>query len=128
MKKVVLIVALLFCSNAFAAEEITVERSFKNFCTKWLQIKKKFQPANIYCKENKGVYVAEYSDLSEAHNAAIKKTVNKKSPFIGILKYREKVFKNTAATRERAIAGPFTAASERLVTELFVYQDGQWQW
>jgi hypothetical protein len=128
MKKVVLLVALLCCSTVFAAEDIKIENSFKDFCKKWLQIKKKFQPSNVFCKESNGVYVAEYSDLSEAHDASIKKTVNKKTPFIGILKYREKVFKNTAASRERALSGPFTTSSERMVTELFIYQNGEWQW
>jgi hypothetical protein len=128
MRTVILTVALLCCSTVFAAEEVQVEKSFKDFCTEWMSIIKKNKPNNVFCREDKGSYVAEYSSLGDAHNATIKKTVNKKTPYIGILKYREKVFKNKAATRERAIAGPFTAASERNVTELFVFQEGKWQW
>jgi len=123
-----LAVALLCCSTVFAAEEVQVEKSFKDFCKEWMSIIKKNKPNNVFCREDKGAYVAEYSSLGDAHDAKIKKTVNKKTPYIGILKYREKVFKNKAATRERAIAGPFTAASERNVTELFVFQEGKWQW
>ena len=66
--------------------------------------------------------------MGDEHNTAIKKTTNKKTPFVGILKYREKVFKCSAATCEGAIAGPFRVASERNVTELFIYQNGEWQW
>jgi hypothetical protein len=128
MRTVMLAVALLCCSTVFAAEEVQVEKSFKDFCKEWMSIIKKNKPNNVFCREDKGAYVAEYSSLGDAHDAKIKKTVNKKTPYIGILKYREKVFKNKAATRERAIAGPFTAASERNVTELFVFQEGKWQW
>ena len=129
MKTVIIAVALLFCSTVlYAAEEVQVEKSFKDFCREWMSIIKKNKPGNVFCKQDKDCYVAEYSALGDSHDAKIKKTVNKKTPYIGILKYREKVFKNKAATRERAIAGPFTAASERNVTELFVFQNGQWQW
>ncbi len=128
MRTVILAVVLLCCSTVFAAEEVQVEKSFKDFCNEWMRIIKKNKPTNVFCREDKGSYVAEYSSLGDTHDAKIKKTVNKKTPYIGILKYREKVFKNKAATREGAISGPFTAASERNVTELFVFQEGKWQW
>ena len=93
-----------------------------------MQILKKNKPGQVFCKESKEGYIAEYATMGDEHNTAIKKTTNKKTPFVGILKYREKVFKCSAATRERAIAGPFRVASERNVTELFIYQNGEWQW
>ena len=127
MKTVMLAVALVCCSTV-AAEEAQVEKSFKVFCKKWISIIKKNKPNNVFCREDKGAYVAEYSSMGDVHNATIKKTVNKKTPYIGILKYREKVFRNNAATCEKAIAGPFMAATERNVTELFVFQHGKWQW
>jgi len=128
MKKVFLLALLLCCSTVFAVEDITVEQSFKSFCKNWVQILKKNKPGQVFCKESKEGYIAEYATMGDEHNTAIKKTTNKKTPFVGILKYREKVFKNSAATRERAIAGPFRVASERNVTELFIYQNGEWQW
>jgi hypothetical protein len=128
MKNVFLLALLLCCSTAFAAEDTRVEQSFKDFCKNWVQILKKNKPGNVFCKESAAGYIAEYATMGDEHNTAIKKTTNKKTPFIGILKYREKVFKNSAATRERAIAGPFRVASERNVTELFIYQNGEWQW
>ena len=107
---------------------VTVEQSFKSFCNNWVQILKKNKPGQVFCKESKEGYIAEYATMGDEHNTAIKKTTNKKTPFVGILKYREKVFKCSAATREGAIAGPFRVASERNVTELFIYQNGEWQW
>jgi hypothetical protein len=128
MKTVILAIALLCCSTVFAAGEIRVEKSFKDFCEKWISIIKKNKPNNVFCREDKGAYVAEYSVQGDTHDATIKKTDNKKTPYIGILKYREKVFRNKAATCKKAIAGPFTAAVERNVTELFVFKRGKWQW
>jgi len=128
MKKVFLLALLLCCSTVFAAEDVTVEQSFKSFCNNWVQILKKNKPGQVFCKESKEGYIAEYATMGDEHNTAIKKTTNKKTPFVGILKYREKVFKCSAATREGAIAGPFRVASERNVTELFIYQNGEWQW
>jgi hypothetical protein len=128
MKKVFLIALLICCSTVFAAEDATVEQSFKSFCNNWVQILKKNKPGQVFCKESKEGYIAEYATMGDEHNTAIKKTTNKKTPFVGILKYREKVFKCSAATREGAIAGPFRVASERNVTELFIYQNGEWQW
>jgi hypothetical protein len=129
MKKVFLIALLVCCSTAFASsDEATVEQSFKDFCKNWVQILKKNKPGNVFCKESSTGFIAEYATMGDDHNTTIKKTTNKKTPFVGILKYREKVFKCSAATRERAIAGPFRVASERNVTELFIYQNGQWQW
>ena len=128
MRTVILVVAFLCCSTVFAAEEVQVEKSFMDFCKKWMSIIKKNKPNNVFCRKDKGSYVAEYSFLGDAHDATIKKTVNKKTPYIGILKYREKVFRNNAATCEKAIAGPFMAATERNVTELFVFQRGKGQW
>jgi hypothetical protein len=128
MKKVFLLALLICCSTAFAAEDATVEQSFKSFCNNWVQILKKNKPGQVFCKESKEGYIAEYATMGDEHNTAIKKTTNKKTPFVGILKYREKVFKCSASTREGAIAGPFRVASERNVTELFIYQNGEWQW
>jgi hypothetical protein len=128
MKKVFLLALLLCCSTVFAAEDVTVEQSFKSFCNNWVQILKKNKPGQVFCKESKEGYIAEYATMGDEHDTAIKKTTNKKTPFVGILKYREKVFKCSAATREGAIAGPFRVASERNVTELFIYQNGEWQW
>ncbi len=128
MKKLIVLVILLSCTVAFAADDTEVHKNFQNFCKEWVSIIKKNKPNQVFCKGNKGVYIAEYSTLTDQHDAAIKRTVVKKTPYIGILKYREKIFKCSAATRERALAGPFTVANERLVTELFVYQDGKWQW
>jgi len=128
MKTVILAVALLCCSTVLAAEEVQVEKSFKDFCEKWISIIKKNKPNNVFCSEDKGIYVAEYSVQGDTHDATIKKTDNKKTPYIGILKYREKVFRNKAATCKKAIAGPFATAVDRNVTELFVFQRGKWQW
>jgi len=128
MKKVFLLALLICSSTVFAAEDVTVEQSFKSFCNNWVQILKKNKPGQVFCKESKEGYIAEYATMDDEHNTAIKKTTNKKTPFVGILKYREKVFKCSAATREGAIAGPFRVASERNVTELFIYQNGEWQW
>ena len=128
MKKVFLLALLLCCSTVFAAEDVTVEQSFKSFCNNWVQILKKNKPGQVFCKESKEGYIAEYATMGDEHDTAIKKTTNKKTPFVGILKYREKVFKCSASTREGAIAGPFRVASERNVTELFIYQNGEWQW
>jgi len=128
MKKLFLIALLLCCSTAFASEDAKVEESFKDFCKNWVKIIKKNKPGNVFCKESREGYIAEYATMGDEHNTAIKKTSNKKTPFVGILKYREKVFKCSAATREGAIAGPFRVASESNVTELFIYQNGEWQW
>jgi len=127
MKAIIVAVVFFLCSAAYA-DESHVEKSFNDFCKEWMSILKKNKPNSKFCREEKGCYIAEYSFLSDEHMTTVKKTANKKTPYIGILKYREKVFKNQAATRERALAGPFTAASERNVTELFVFQNGKWQW
>ncbi len=127
MKTVICAVVFLLCSAAYA-DESHVEKSFNEFCKEWMSILKKNKPHNKFCREEKGGFVAEYCALSDVHVPTVKKTANKKTPYIGILKYREKVFKNQAATREGALAGPFTAATERNVTELFVFQNGKWQW
>ena len=91
-----------------------------------MQTKKKFKRGEIICNKIKDGFVAEYRDLSDHHETQIKKTTNKRSPFIGILKYKELKYMNQAPTQDQAMAGPFKAVSEQSVTELFIYMNNRW--
>ncbi len=131
--KVVVFSAFLFflLPLIYAMEEGRVELSFRQFSQKWmnsLQEREEKNKKNLTCKKVKNYYRAEYMGYSRAHSVTVKKTDYKKTPYLGILSYKEKKFVCHAITFEGALRGPFTVVYECPVTELFIFSDGEWHY
>ena len=122
---------VFFLPATCAVEDNEVEVSFRQFSQKWmnsLQEREEGNKKNLTCKKVKNYYRVEYTGYSSAHSVTVKKTDYKKTPYIGILRYKEKKFVCHAITFEGALRGPFTVVYECPVTELFIFSDGEWHY
>ena len=111
--------------------EIEVEKSFQEFNKQWMETKYKREASNkknLSCKKVKDYYRAEYTGYSRAYSSTIKKTTSKKTPYIGILSYKEKKFASYAKTFEGALRGPFDFVYKYPVKEIFIFSNGEWRY
>ncbi len=124
---VVLYLALFCYNTAGAVESTAVEASFKVFCDERIEFLKAAQSPQVGYARERTAFVAQYTDFGKEYDFSVKKTKYKTSPYIGILKYKEKKYISTANTRQKARKGPFTCTTVCPVTEIFVYHEGKWQ-
>ena len=120
----------LFLSVTYADED-EVEKSFQKFSQNWmnsLHAMEEKGKKNLTCKKVKNYYRAEYRGYSKTFSTSIKKTSSKETPYIGILRYKERKFVSHARTFEGALRGPFTIVSEYPVKEIFMFSHGKWQY
>ena len=129
-KTVVLFAALLLfpCFDIQAVDHRSVELSFKRFCARWIDDMRKPGRNGITCRKRASGYIAEYTGYSTNYQARVSRTGSAGASYVGILTYREITYACCARTKEAALGGPFASVSEHLVTELFLYADGRWQY
>jgi hypothetical protein len=108
------------------------EESFVTFQQEWM---KKLQQHGFYGLSNvkveedgaqKGVYIAKYVELSEPKESEVRKTANKASPYVGVLKYERWEYVNRGSNPEEARKGPFKPESRELISEVFRYSKDKW--
>lgn len=116
------------CTPAFSAEDPILEQSFKKFCTEWIETLNKYAASNMRCTQKESAYVAAYACCSKDFETTVKKAESQQSAYVGLLKYKETKYQNSAQTCEGAVQGPFTVLSECNVTQIFLYRKGRWQY
>ena len=132
-------VGLLLCglfnslpSFALALEDAEVEQAFVQFQHEWitkLNNHGKYGKGNIQIEQdpnNKGNYTASYFTLSDPIDYRIKKTAQKGSPYVGVLRYKKMICSSNGKTPEEASAGNFKCEHKQTVTEIFRFSGGKW--
>lgn len=125
---VVLALLLLCCAVRLceAAGAAGPQGAFERFCQNRIQCMQRSGTATVQCRKTGTGYTAEYAQTGTSFETQVKRTGRVATPYIGILKYREKNYVCTAATAAAARQGPFTCSSECPVTEIFIYKNGKW--
>ena len=129
--------ALAFFSlPAGAAETLQPEpeilKTFQQFQEKWMTLLAGHGMYGVgYLKVeedplHKGSYRGSYKQLGQVLDSHVRKTGNKGTPYVGVLKYNEVVFVCQGDSPEAAQKGTYTQDSERTVTEIFRYAKGEW--
>lgn len=130
----ILVVLLLssFSSHALALNDAEVEKAFVKFQHDWIAKLTKYGTygkSHLQVKEDeahKGSYVASYLVLTEPFEYRIKKTGQKASPYVGVIRYKKMTYASKGSTAEEASAGSFKCVHESIVTEIFRYSGDRW--
>ena len=119
-------------SRVLAAEDQldAVKKAFEVFQDDWIQ---KVQAEGNWGEDKntveadpQGGYRASYRKVSEAREMEVKPTDDKKSPYVGVLRYEEQLYSSHGETPELAKQGPFECVKRVVVTEIFRYSEGKW--
>jgi hypothetical protein len=108
------------------------EESFGTFQQDWMNKLHQFGyygPSHVKVDEDenqKGSYVAKYTEVMEPQGSEVKKSGNKASPYVGTLKYERWDYVCRGCNPEEAKKGPFKPESRELITEVFRYSNGKW--
>jgi hypothetical protein len=79
-------------------------------------------------KDLQGLYCATYRVIARDTEREVKATGDKASPYVGVLKYEEHTYASHAGSAELAQQGPFECEKQVVVTEIFRYSCGKWQY
>jgi hypothetical protein len=117
--------------RCFAADdEAAVKKAFEVFQGEWLNNLNRHGDYGLEKlkveKEAQGRYTAVYRVLTESVESEVKATGDKRSPYVGVLKYEEQTYASHADTPELAKEGPFQCERTVVVTEIFPYSRGKW--
>jgi len=121
-----------FSSYALATEDSDVEKAFVKFQHEWIEKLNhhgKYGKKNVEVKEDqdhKGVYVASYLELSDPFEYRVKKTGQKGSPYVGVMRYKRMTYSSSGKTPEEASNGNFECKRQLTVTEIFRFSGGKW--
>jgi len=116
---------------AAAIEDSDVEKAFVKFQQEWIEKLNqhgKYGKKHIEVKEDKDHkgYIASYLELSDPFEYRIKKTGQKGSPYVGVMRYKRMEYSSTGKTREEASNGQFQCKRQLTVTEIFRFSGGKW--
>ena len=113
----------------FAEDENKVLENFKHFSHAWMaklsQLNDQNQK-NIRIESSNGWYTGQYICYGDQCRFRIKKTVSKKTPYIGFLSYSEMRIQKAGRTKRQAVNDPGRVYHEIPVTEIFRYTDNHW--
>lgn len=113
-----------------AADEAAVKKAFEVFQEEWLNKLNRHGDYGLEKlkveKDSQGRDTALYRVLTKSLESEVKATGDKRSPYIGVLKYEEQTFASHADTQEMAKQGPFECERIVVVTEVFRYSNGEW--
>ncbi|WP_052506996.1 hypothetical protein [Desulfonatronovibrio magnus] len=85
-------------------------------------------PENLYVGPSETLFVARYHQVDPATiTIQVKKTNSGRTPYIGILSYRESVYESNGGCNASVAQGPFAPVRHRDVTEIFRYVQNRWQ-
>lgn len=117
---------MLVCCAAAVCEAAGPQPAFERFCQNRMQCLQRTGTETMHCRKTGNCYTAQYEQTGTGFETQVKRTGRVETPYIGILKYRQKNYVCTAATAAAARQGPFTCSFECPVTEIFIYQNGTW--
>jgi len=121
-----------FSPYALAIEDADVEKAFVKFQREWIEKLNhhgKYGRNHIEVKQaqdQKGGYIASYLELSDPFEYRVKKTGQKGSPYVGVMRYKRMEYSSTGKTREEASNGNFECKRQLTVTEIFRFSGGKW--
>jgi hypothetical protein len=119
-----------YSSPCSAAEDEAVKEAFEVFQNDWiakLSQHGEFGEGKIKVeKDPQGRYRATYRAIAKDRESEVKATGDKKSPYVGVLKYEEQTYAHIADTPELARQGPFECERRVVITEIFRYTNGKW--
>lgn len=106
---------------------------FKHFALEWLAKNNrtyvKGTRDNIKVTEQGGTYVAQYmASEPSSLETLVKPSEYDHTPFIGVMRYEEKLYRAEGATPEAAKGGTFEEVDATRVTEIFRYAKNKWQY
>lgn len=106
---------------------------FKHFALEWLAKNNrsyiKGTRDNIKVTEQSGTFVAQYmSSEPNSLETLVKPSEYDHTPFIGVMRYEEKLFRAEGATPDAAKNGNFEEIDSVRVTEIFRYAKNKWQY
>jgi hypothetical protein len=106
--------------------------SFDTFTIEWmdkLSRTEEFQRTQrVKIAESPEGFSAEYIGYLPHRYIVVKKTSSKATPFVGILTYFEKTLRCRGKTKEEALQGPFEQVETNLVSEIFRFTKGKWEY
>jgi len=123
---------LSLSSHALALEDAEVEKAFVKFQHEWIEMLTKYGKygkSHLQVQEDqahKGSYIASYLVLTEPFEYRIKKTGQKASPYVGVIRYKKVTYSSKGNTPEQASAGKFKCEHESIVTEIFRFSGNKW--
>lgn len=110
-----------------------VKKQFLAFQTEWfkkLNRNGSYGPQHIVVtvdnSQPRKLYIARYRLLTGMKSYRIKKTGEKASPYVGVLRYEKVTVCCKGHTPEEARQGPFRSERVAAVTEIFRYSHGKW--
>lgn len=79
-------------------------------------------------KSGNGSFLAKYHHFDGSTIVCrVKRTKSAKVPFVGILRYKERVYQSTGGSESECRSGDFEAVRTIAVTEIFNYSNNTWQ-
>lgn len=106
---------------------------FKHFALEWIAKNNrtyvKGTRDNIKVTEQGGTYVAQYMTSEPSSlETLVKPSEYDHTPFIGVMRYEEKLYRAEGATPEAAKSGTFEEIDSTRITEIFRYAKNKWQY
>ena len=106
------------------AKREQVRRSFDRFASSWMEKMERAEAANrrepSVQSRNGRTYVT-YRGYGESFDIELRPTGSSRTPYVGLLRYKEILFACADPSASRC-----RAASRTPVTEIFRFQDGRW--
>ena len=121
-----------FCPLGIALDEAQIKQKFDAFQKTWL---KNLSEKGPYGEKNMkvqmgagsgGLYVAKYDILKERAGGAIKKTSQKDTPYIGVMRYEVWTCSAFGKTEAEARAGKFECENTSQNREIFRFNGKEW--
>lgn len=127
-----LLLALFFCSPALAGEEVPppIVTSFEGFSKSWMARLEQVNQKNLQSLKPEaaanGRVVGRYICYGPDCIREVRGTDSKATPYVGILRYSQKMMEKEGDTLQEMKEHPGAPASEMQVTEIFRYTKGHW--
>ncbi|WP_167512491.1 hypothetical protein [Oceanidesulfovibrio marinus] len=106
---------------------------FKHFALEWLAKNNrsyvKGTREHVKVTQEGNLYVAQYMQSEPSSlETLVKPSEYEHTPFIGVMRYEEKLFRSEGSTAEAAKSGTFQEVDSTRITEIFRYAKNKWQY
>lgn len=106
---------------------------FKHFALEWLAKNNrsyvKGTREHVKVTQEGSTYVAQYMQSEPSSlETLVKPSEYEHTPFIGVMRYEEKLFRSEGPTAEAAKSGTFQEVDSTRITEIFRYAKNKWQY
>jgi hypothetical protein len=128
----VLLLSPFLCGSALAGESVptAILTSFESFSKGWMARLEKVNQQNSREAKSEsaadGRMVGRYICYGPDCMREVRVTESKATPYVGIIRYAQKVMEKEGDTPQKMKADPGVQTSEIQVTEIFRYTGGRW--